>query len=289
VRAGPRLAAGLGVAAVVGLVVLVRPSPSVLRAAVMGGIVLLALGAGRGRSAVPALAAAVLGLLFVDPALAADPGFALSVLATAALVLVAPGWTAGLRRRGVPTRARNGSTHASRDLGRRCRWVGAAGAERIFTDRASGKLARRPQLDALLSYCRPGEVVVITRLDRLGRSLTNLVELVGDLERRGVDLRVLAQNIDTSTPAGRLTFHVLASVGQFERDLISERTHEGLAAARARGRKGGRRPVLSEAKVAHARKLRDDGEHIMSQIAELVGCSRASLYRVLEPEASDAG
>jgi len=102
VRADPRLAAGLGVAASVGFVVLARPSPSVLRAAVMGGVALLALALGRGRSAVPALAAAVLGLLFTDPALAADPGFALSVLATAALILIAPGWAAALRRRGVP-------------------------------------------------------------------------------------------------------------------------------------------------------------------------------------------
>ena len=102
VRADPRLAAGLGVAASVGFVVLARPSPSVLRAAVMGGVALLALALGRGRSAVPALAAAVLGLLFTDPALAADPGFALSVLATAALILIAPGWAAGLRHRGVP-------------------------------------------------------------------------------------------------------------------------------------------------------------------------------------------
>jgi competence protein ComEC len=101
-RADPRLAAGLSAAAVVGFVVLARPSPSVLRAAAMGGVALLALALGRGRSAVPALAAAVLGLLFADPALAVDPGFALSVLATAALVLVAPGWAAGLRRRGVP-------------------------------------------------------------------------------------------------------------------------------------------------------------------------------------------
>jgi DNA internalization-related competence protein ComEC/Rec2 len=104
-RADPRLAAACGAAAVLGFVLLARPSPSVLRAAVMGGVVLLALALGRGRSAVPALAAAVLGLLLADPALASDPGFALSVLATAALVLVAPGWAAGLRRRGVPAGA----------------------------------------------------------------------------------------------------------------------------------------------------------------------------------------
>ena len=158
----------------------------------------------------------------------------------------------------------------------------AAGCERIFTDMASGKLARRPRLDALLDYVRPGDVVVVTKLDRLGRSLRDLLDLTATLAARGVDLRVLHQGIDTTGPTGKLTFAILGAVAEFERDLISERTHEGLVAARARGRKGGRRPVLSEAKVAHARKLRDGGEHTMAQIAELVGCSRATLYRVLD-------
>lgn len=165
----------------------------------------------------------------------------------------------------------------------------AAGCARIFTDRASGKLARRPELDALLDYARPGDVIVCTKLDRLGRSVAHLVELVADLGARGLHLRVLHQGIDTTTPGGRLTFHILASIAEFERDLISERTREGLTAARARGRVGGRRPVLSAAKVEHARKLRDGGEHTMTEIAELVGCSRATLYRVLDhgsPEAA---
>lgn len=164
----------------------------------------------------------------------------------------------------------------------------AAGCERIFTDVASGKLARRRQLDALLDYARAGDVVVITKLDRLGRSVAHLVELAGVLQSRGVDLRVLHQGIDTTTPGGRLTFHILASIAEFERDLISERTRDGLQAARARGRKGGRRPALSAAKVAHARTLRDGGEHTMTQIAELVGCSRATLYRVLDDQATTA-
>jgi DNA invertase Pin-like site-specific DNA recombinase len=162
----------------------------------------------------------------------------------------------------------------------------AAGCERIFTDTASGKLARRPQLDAMLDYVRSGDIVVITKLDRFGRSVANLVELASVLAARGVDLRVLHQGIDTSTPAGHLTFHVLAAIAEFERELISERTREGLVAARARGRKGGRRPVLSAAKVELARKLRDSGEHIMAEIAELVGCSRAMLYRVLDDAAT---
>jgi DNA invertase Pin-like site-specific DNA recombinase len=158
----------------------------------------------------------------------------------------------------------------------------AAGCERIFTDRVSGKLGHRPQLDAMLDHIRSGDVVTITKLDRLGRSVVNLVQLVAELDHRDVDLRVLHQGIDTTTPAGKVTFHVMAAIAEFERALISERTVEGLVAARARGRKGGRRPVLSAAEVAHARQLRAAGKHTMAEIAELVGCSRATLYRVLD-------
>ncbi|MBV8933332.1 MAG: recombinase family protein, partial [Kutzneria sp.] len=124
-----------------------------------------------------------------------------------------------------------------------------AGCERIFTDKASGKLARRPELDKTLEYLRDGDTLVVTKLDRLGRSVRNLVELSAELDRRGVGLRVLHQGIDTSTPGGRLFFHIIAGIAEFERDLISERTLDGLDAARARGRKGGRRPKLTETKL----------------------------------------
>ena len=96
----------------------------------------------------------------------------------------------------------------------------AAGCDRVFCDKASGKLARRPEWDKLLELARPGDQLVITRLDRAGRSVAHLVELAADLERRGVALVVLQQGIDTSTPAGRLTFHILASLGEFVADLI---------------------------------------------------------------------
>lgn len=158
----------------------------------------------------------------------------------------------------------------------------AAGCERIFTDKASGKLARRPELDAMLDYVREGDVLVITKLDRLGRSVANLVELSALLTSRKVDLKVLAQGIDTSTPSGKLLFHMLAAVAEFERDLISERTREGLEAARARGRKGGRRRVLTETKLTTAREMYDSKRYTVQQIADTVGCSRTTLYRELD-------
>jgi DNA invertase Pin-like site-specific DNA recombinase len=157
-----------------------------------------------------------------------------------------------------------------------------AGCERIFTDKASGKLARRPQLDAALAYLRPGDVLVITKLDRLGRSVRNLVDLALDLEQRDVQLRVLDQGIDTSTAGGRLFFHIVGAIAEFERDLIAERTRDGLAAARARGRKGGRRPKLSDRQVAQVRAMHASGEHTIAGIAETFKVTRPTIYRVLE-------
>ena len=116
-----------------------------------------------------------------------------------------------------------------------------AGCERVFEDTASGAKADRPGLADALAYLRDGDVLVVWRLDRLGRSLPHLIETVGKLEARGVGFRSLTENIDTTTPGGRLIFHVFGALGQFERDLIRERTKAGLTAAAARGRKGGRK------------------------------------------------
>lgn len=164
--------------------------------------------------------------------------------------------------------------------------LAAAGCERVFTDTISGKLAERPKLTEALDYLRSGDVLVITKLDRLGRSLRNLIELVTQLGERGVDLRVLTQGIDTTTPGGRLTFHILGAIAEFERDLISERTHEGLVAARARGRKGGRPAKLTPAKLTTARRLYAEREHTVAEIAAIVGCSRSTLYRALADESA---
>jgi DNA invertase Pin-like site-specific DNA recombinase len=157
-----------------------------------------------------------------------------------------------------------------------------AGVDRVFIDRASGVLADRPGLAQALDLARPGDSLVIWRLDRLGRSLRNLIELVGDLEQREVSLVSLNESIDTSTPSGRLIFHVFGALSQFERELIKERTMAGLAAARERGRVGGRPTVWTPEKRRTAEAMWASGEHDVSSIARVLGISRASVYRALD-------
>lgn len=125
---------------------------------------------------------------------------------------------------------------------------------------------------------------MVWRLDRLGRSLKNLIETVEELERREIGFRSLTEGLDTTTAAGRLTMHIFAALAEFERALVVERTRAGLEAARARGRVGGRPPVMSAEKVAAARALRDAGDLTMKEIASLLGASPATLYRRLSVE-----
>lgn len=165
----------------------------------------------------------------------------------------------------------------------------AAGAARIFTDTASGALDKRPQLDALLDYLRPGDVLVVWRLDRLGRSVRHLTETVNTLAERGVGFRSLTEGIDTTTPAGKLIFHVFAALAEFEREIIRERTVAGLSSARARGRTGGRPSKMTPDKLATARTLYDAKAHTVQQIADIVGVSRACVYRHLEPKQATTG
>ncbi len=155
-----------------------------------------------------------------------------------------------------------------------------AGCARIFTDRASGTRADRPALAQLRELLLPGDVLVVTKLDRLGRDSLHLTETVTDLARQGIGFHSLAETIDTTSPAGKLIFGVFASLAAFERDRIAERTKEGLAAARARGRVGGRPPVMTTDKLATAKMLLSQGRGI-SEIAGIVGVSRATLYRHL--------
>jgi len=157
----------------------------------------------------------------------------------------------------------------------------AAGCDRIFVDKASGKLASRPALDDLLEQLRPGDTAVVWRLDRLGRSLRHLLETVAGLEERGVSFVSLTESIDTSTPGGRLVFHLFGALAEFERDLIRERTAAGLAAAKARGRVGGRPTVWTPDKAKAAQAMQGTGEHDVSSIARALGVSRASVYRLL--------
>jgi DNA invertase Pin-like site-specific DNA recombinase len=160
----------------------------------------------------------------------------------------------------------------------------AAGCDRLMIDRASGATTERPALAEMLDRLRPGDSVMVWRLDRLGRSLRHLIEVVADLERRGVTLISLTEQIDTSSPGGKLVFHIFAAMAEFERDLIRERTHAGLAAARARGRKGGRPTVWTDAKLSAARSMHASGEHDVATIARVLGVSRASVYRALTPK-----
>jgi DNA invertase Pin-like site-specific DNA recombinase len=161
----------------------------------------------------------------------------------------------------------------------------AAGCYRVWTDKASGKLDSRPQLDRVLDQLRPGDTLVVWRLDRLGRSMKHLIAVVADLEERGIGFRSLTENIDTTTPAGKLIFHIFGALAEFERELIRERTMAGLAAARARGRKGGRPSVMTPEKLKVAREMLDTGEHTAQTVAATIGVSRSSLYRALAPEA----
>src|ERR1700722_18140654 len=151
----------------------------------------------------------------------------------------------------------------------------AYGVDKLFIDKGvSGKHASRPELDKALAYLREGDVFVITRLSRAMRSLKDLLALAGDLRGRGIGLVVLKQQIDTTTPQGRLVFHLLGALDEFQRQLIVEGTLEGLAAARARGNTGGRKPKLTEGQIKHARQLYADGENTVAEIAGLLSVSR---------------
>lgn len=156
----------------------------------------------------------------------------------------------------------------------------AAECFRIFTDTASGALQSRPELDKLFDQLRPGDILVVWRLDRLGRSTRHLIDQLSDLQDRGIEFRSLQENIDTTTSGGRLVFHIFASLAEFERDLITERTNAGLAAARARGRTGRRPPLLTGDKLVTARKLYDQQDLAVAQIDNILGLTIGGVHRV---------
>jgi DNA invertase Pin-like site-specific DNA recombinase len=165
----------------------------------------------------------------------------------------------------------------------------AVGCERLCTDTMSGATAERPGLAEALNLCRAGDTLVVWRLDRLGRSLTNLIELMTVLADRGIGFRSLSEQIDTTTSGGKLIFHIFGALAEFERELIRERTRAGLAAARARGRQGGRPKKLDTArKLAMAQALYQDGTHSIADICQILGVSRATLYRMITPRTRQA-
>lgn len=157
-----------------------------------------------------------------------------------------------------------------------------AGCERLFEDQLSGAKAERPGLQQALQYARNGDTLVVWRLDRLSRSLRDLIEMVALLEGKGIGLRSLHEAIDTQTSGGKLIFHIFGALAEFERNLIRERTQAGLQAARARGRKGGRPKALNKDKQALAVKLYDEKKHTVVQICEMMGVSKPTLYKYIE-------
>jgi DNA invertase Pin-like site-specific DNA recombinase len=159
--------------------------------------------------------------------------------------------------------------------------LAAADCDHVFEDRASGAKADRPGLAQVLSYVRSGDVLVVWKLDRLGRSMSHLITTVSELEGRGVGLRSLTEQIDTTTAGGRLIFHVFGALGQFERDLIRERTRAGLKAAQARGRRGGRKPVVTEEKLRRARQLMARGL-TAREAAARIKVGKTALYNALQ-------
>ena len=157
-----------------------------------------------------------------------------------------------------------------------------AGCEQIFEDQLSGAKAERPGLHQALQYARAGDTIVVWRLDRLSRSLKDLIEMVTLLESKGIGLKSLQEAIDTSSSSGKLIFHIFGALAEFERNLIRERTQAGLQAARARGRKGGRPKSLNKDKQALAVKLYDEKKHTVDQICEMMGISKPTLYKYIK-------
>ena len=162
----------------------------------------------------------------------------------------------------------------------------AAGCARVVTDIASGSRDDRPQLSAVLEALLPGDTLVVWRLDRLGRSLRHLIDTVTDLDERGVGFRSLQESIDTTTPGGRLVFHLFGALAQFERELTRDRTLAGLEAARSRGRSGGRPSAMTPAKRRQAERMHAE-QRPVSEIAAVLGVGRATVYRHLN--APDTG
>jgi DNA invertase Pin-like site-specific DNA recombinase len=163
-------------------------------------------------------------------------------------------------------------------LGPQTDTLSESGCEKLFTDVASGVRTERPGLDNAIAFCRKGDTLVVWKLDRMGRSMSHLIETVQKLEEKGVGFKSLTENIDTTTAGGRFFFHVFGALAEFERDLIRERVQAGLKSARARGRKGGRPPVSEETR-AMAKTLLADKSLSVKQICDRLGIAKSTLYK----------
>src|SRR3954470_7536653 len=162
--------------------------------------------------------------------------------------------------------------------------LSSAGCIKIFTDTASGAQTEREGLTEALSYVRAGDTLVVWKLDRLGRSLKDLIERIRELDARKIGFKSLTEQIDTTTSGGKLIFHIFGALAEFERDIIRERTSAGLEAARTRGRTGGRPKSLTSSKQALAQKLYADKENSVTEICKILGISRATLWRYVKRE-----
>ena len=154
-----------------------------------------------------------------------------------------------------------------------------SGCHAIYEEAASGKNTSRQELEQCRKALRPGDTLVVWRLDRIGRSLPDLVQIVADLEQRGIHFESLNEKIETSSASGRLVFHIFAALAEFERGLIRERTQAGLAAARARGRNGGRKPKLNDKQIRQIKALLRDPAICVAEIAREYGVSRTTIYK----------
>ena len=160
--------------------------------------------------------------------------------------------------------------------------------ERIFQEKITGTKLKRPQLQEAIDYARANDILVVWKLDRLGRSLKDLLTIVNDLEKRQIGLKSLHENIDTTTPTGKLIFHIFASLAEFEKDIIRERTNAGLTAARIRGRLGGRPKMLNKKQIEVLKKLYYDRNTTVVDIAQIFKISKKTLYNYLNEADEDA-
>jgi DNA invertase Pin-like site-specific DNA recombinase len=160
------------------------------------------------------------------------------------------------------------------------------GCERIFTEKASGSHRNRPHLQAALDYLREGDILVVWKLSRLARSLTQVIKTASDINERGIGLKVLTQNIDTTTPEGRLFFHMTAAFDEFQRELIVENTRAGLVAANKRGRRGGRPKVMNEQSIRNAEAMLKDTENypFVGDVIDQLKIGRTAFYRYFPPD-----